>query len=1444
MKGYRNRTWRGYLALLLCGGMLFGSAGHPVLAAEVSGQGEVLEQETTEQEDVLQKEEASEQEEVLEESTEGKQSVSEGESTEEPFGAFALSAENFSKRTGDDVELKVYAWSTRGALSYTWYHAAGQELENNSDTLRVENLQNVGDSDFGTYICEVSDGVSQENVEFQVNLVSDLKVAPAEGMYGSCMVGKPVNLAVTAYDYGNPEGVLTYQWYRGKDLEELLEGQTTERCDAVHQGENLQSVKYTCVVSNGADSQKCEFSVQTYQMNISFTSTGGSSMTRKVGSKVTLYAEQAILYPDMDLSYQWYVQDSSDATNTGYQEMPGETSASLSVTLDKTGYINYRCDVKAQADPSKTGTFSQSINVLPTEVYVYANSINLAPIERARVGRPAKLTCIYSKADDFNGTITYQWYKVKEGQEEELSGETGKVLRISSVKEEDYGEYHCKIDWGSEDGSTATYVTQLSKSQYGISQSAYAGFVGDTITYSVTAPGEWELVGASYQWYFQEYNTEAGEMQRKNIQGATEREYQAVLNSENASRSYYCDVIVDGVVYQAYVSSGIKILDKNSADWDMAESLYTSGSFYWIHKFYKTGDEGDENVLLDPGIVKGDNASLEFQWERGINDYSGGISTFEWQLLDGSEGKGSTYDVSLDEIDNNFGRFRLTVTDKIVPEKTRQIEFYVSPKQTISMINIGGVEEKEIGESVTLHVEAKTTEKDLTYQWEKYVPTGKPDDPAAYQEIPGATGEDLIISNLQKEDYGQYYCRLFDGYQTVRYSMTICSPATQWNYGYSYNDQPIIVHPGQKNLELSLENELYKDDSDVTYTWYQANDKREYYTKIPGSSGSKYLISEVTTEDCTYNNGYSPYGYGAYRGRVTINGKVYTRNFNLQWLPSVYIPGGGVYGSLMLQRNIGDSVTLQSCANAEGDNVTYQWFHSRYVYDDEEGSSSYKIEEIPGATDSSYALDLKENEDFGAYQCKVNVGGVERTLSYYINQNYGNYSGVRAYAGNSRRTNKYVRAKIGETVQAKAVAYCSGHNLTYQWEKDEYTIPGANQPEYDIAVQSREDYTEYCCNIHCEDCHYGNEVTYYLRPDTASVPTETPEPEPTPIPTPQPVPDNPETAITGIVLDKEELSLKKGETAILTASSVPAGAENVTVTFSSSNPKIVSVDEAGLVTAKEKGKAVVTAMTVDGRFQASCSVEVSIPANKVLMEKKKTMVVKDTYQLKATLMPVNSTDHITWKSSNESIASVNAKGKVTAKKRGTVDITAASSGGKKAVCKITVVKKKIKAAKIKLDREKAKLNVKDSLLLSVTMNPKNSTDNLKWSSSKKNVATVDKNGVVIAKKPGKTVITVKTDGGKKASCTIEVKQPTESIEITGGNSTLKRGKKMKLKAKVTPGNSTDSFKWKSSNSKIASVKADKKKDTVCEVKGLKKGKVTITVQSENGKKASYKITVK
>ncbi len=115
---------------------------------------------------------------------------------------------------------------------------------------------------------------------------------------------------------------------------------------------------------------------------------------------------------------------------------------------------------------------------------------------------------------------------------------------------------------------------------------------------------------------------------------------------------------------------------------------------------------------------------------------------------------------------------------------------------------------------------------------------------------------------------------------------------------------------------------------------------------------------------------------------------------------------------------------------------------------------------------------------------------------------------------------------------------------------------------------------------------------------------------------------------------------------------------------------------------------------------------------------------------------------VTWKSSKKSVATVSSSGKVTAKSAGTATITATVSG-KKLTSKIHVVK---------LNKTKVTLETGDTINLKVT----GTDDKVTWSTSKKTVATVSKNGNVTAKSAGTATITA-TVSGKKLTSKITVK---------------------------------------------------------------------------------------
>ena len=131
---------------------------------------------------------------------------------------------------------------------------------------------------------------------------------------------------------------------------------------------------------------------------------------------------------------------------------------------------------------------------------------------------------------------------------------------------------------------------------------------------------------------------------------------------------------------------------------------------------------------------------------------------------------------------------------------------------------------------------------------------------------------------------------------------------------------------------------------------------------------------------------------------------------------------------------------------------------------------------------------------------------------------------------------------------------------------------------------------------------------------------------------------------------------------------------------------------------------------------------------------------------------------VKWSTSKKAVATVSSKGVVKAKKAGTAKITAASktNKAKKATITIKVAKKAKKNKKLTLKAKKKNLKKGKTYTVAIKSMTKGTTDAVTYKTNKKKIATVDKFGVVKAKKKGSAVITVKC-GKKKAKLTIKVK---------------------------------------------------------------------------------------
>ena len=166
-------------------------------------------------------------------------------------------------------------------------------------------------------------------------------------------------------------------------------------------------------------------------------------------------------------------------------------------------------------------------------------------------------------------------------------------------------------------------------------------------------------------------------------------------------------------------------------------------------------------------------------------------------------------------------------------------------------------------------------------------------------------------------------------------------------------------------------------------------------------------------------------------------------------------------------------------------------------------------------------------------------------------------------------------------------------------------------------------------------------------------------------------------AVESVSLDKTELKLEKGQTGNITATVNPEDATDKSVTWSSSDRLVATVNK-GVVTAVGAGEATITAKTADGGHTATCKVTVinavvsveSVGLNTNSLE----LSVGKEHKLEATITPSNATNKsVTWESSNSDVATVDNNGKVVGKSAGDATITVKTEGGSKtATCTVKV----------------------------------------------------------------------------------------------------------------------------------------------------------------------------
>lgn len=234
--------------------------------------------------------------------------------------------------------------------------------------------------------------------------------------------------------------------------------------------------------------------------------------------------------------------------------------------------------------------------------------------------------------------------------------------------------------------------------------------------------------------------------------------------------------------------------------------------------------------------------------------------------------------------------------------------------------------------------------------------------------------------------------------------------------------------------------------------------------------------------------------------------------------------------------------------------------------------------------------------------------------------------------------------------------------------------------------------------------------------------------------------------VTSIKLNYYRIQLVQGETVSLRAEVQPSNATYNTAQFVSDDTTVAVVDEEGLITGITPGTTWIHANAKDNSgISAACFVEVIAPiaaTGVTVSDKEIVLVPGESKEVIASIRPANSTDDLTWSSGNEYIATVDSKGKITARTVGTTDVTVMTTSGKTATVKVIVLGLSRTSLEMSVYTQYSRLVVDGA------------TGAVRWDVQDTSICEVA-NGVITARKVGTTYVTA-TINGRTLKCKVTV----------------------------------------------------------------------------------------
>ena len=341
------------------------------------------------------------------------------------------------------------------------------------------------------------------------------------------------------------------------------------------------------------------------------------------------------------------------------------------------------------------------------------------------------------------------------------------------------------------------------------------------------------------------------------------------------------------------------------------------------------------------------------------------------------------------------------------------------------------------------------------------------------------------------------------------------------------------------------------------------------------------------------------------------------------------------------------------------------------------------------------------------------------------------------------------------------------------------------------------------------------------------------------------------TPVASVVVVPNRVNAGIGSTTTLTATAYDAAQNALAgrgMVWTTSNASVATVDAAGVVTAKGKGTATITA-TSEGKSGTSEFTIAPGAVSKVsITPGSLSMLAGDKQQLTATAQDANGTTlsgaAVVWASDKTSVASVNG-GQVTAVSVGSATITATVEG---VVGSAAVTVGLVPAASVTIAPSTLTVTIAQTGSLAATVRDANGNAlagrSVSWATNNPLVATVSQSGVVTGLLPGSATITA-TSGTASGTATVTVVPiPVGSVTVSPSSRSIAQNASTTLTATVKDANGTtmngQTITWSTSDAAVASLSAASGQSV--DVTGGVPGTATITATS-GGKSGTSTITV-